>query len=161
MEAYCERRWGSSGWTIHLRQEGSKDGAKFANWKWWPNTLRSHQWVQYGVDRYKISSDELNAILFKALYEDGVNLSDIQNLVVLGEEVFPNCDAEDLKAYLENNQGESKMHREISKGRREFRIQGVPFFVLSCDGTPKSVFSGAQSTTYILAVLDEAANQDS
>lgn len=39
-ETYCRRRWGSSGWTNHLRQQGKKDGALFADWKWWPNTLK-------------------------------------------------------------------------------------------------------------------------
>lgn len=39
-EAYCQRRWGSSGWTRSLRQQGKQDGVRFANWKWWPHTLK-------------------------------------------------------------------------------------------------------------------------
>lgn len=61
-EAYNRRRWGSSGWTTHLRHEGKLDGALFHNWLWWPNTLRAHQWIQYGLDNTSYTSDQLNNI---------------------------------------------------------------------------------------------------
>jgi hypothetical protein len=32
-EAYNQRRWGSSGWTNHLKQEGREDGAMFEKLK--------------------------------------------------------------------------------------------------------------------------------
>jgi predicted DsbA family dithiol-disulfide isomerase len=89
MEAYCRRRWGGAGWTHHLRQEGSKSGANFGNWKWWSHTGLAHQWVQYGKERHGASTDLMNSILFEALYESGRNLSSLDVLVDLAREHFP------------------------------------------------------------------------
>ena len=160
MEAYCRRRWGSSGWTNHLKQEGRKDGASFRNWKWWPNTLRGHQWIQYGVQRHNLKSDDLNARLFTALYEEGANLSSVQTLIKLGQELFPECNEEELRAYLSDNQGAVEVQREIQAGRRQFQIQGVPFFVVSRNGEPFTTFSGAQSSGYLKSILREAATEE-
>jgi predicted DsbA family dithiol-disulfide isomerase len=41
--AYNRRRWGGDGWTGDLRHRGRPDGAAFANWVWWPNSVRAHQ----------------------------------------------------------------------------------------------------------------------
>lgn len=38
--AYNRRRWAGDGWTHDLRRSGAPDGAKFADWQWWPNTLK-------------------------------------------------------------------------------------------------------------------------
>ena len=43
MEAYCGRRWGGSGWTNAMRRDGKRDGAVFAEWNYWPNTLHAHR----------------------------------------------------------------------------------------------------------------------
>jgi predicted DsbA family dithiol-disulfide isomerase len=67
-DAYCERRWGGSGWTNRLRQEGSKDGATFSNWKWWPNTLKAHQLVHF-AQQHGVDTHTSNAAIFKV----GVN----------------------------------------------------------------------------------------
>ena len=40
---YNRRRWGSDGWTHSLRAAGAPDGALFAKWDWWPNTLHAHR----------------------------------------------------------------------------------------------------------------------
>jgi predicted DsbA family dithiol-disulfide isomerase len=157
-EAYNRRRWGGSGWTHHLRQEGAKDGAKFADWKWWPNTLRSHQWIQYGVEKHGLSTDHLNNVLFTALYERGMNLSLIDTLVQLGKAEFPGCDEQDLRAYLHENRGAAQVQDEINEGRRRYRIKGVPYFVVGDDQQPFAVFSGAQSTAYFSQVLEEVAS---
>jgi predicted DsbA family dithiol-disulfide isomerase len=156
-EDYNQRRWGSSSWTNHLRREGAKDGAKFSNWQWWPNTLKSHQWIQYGVEKHGLSTDHLNSVLFTALYEQGVNLSLVDALVELGKAEFPDCSKQDLRMYLEEDRGANQVRREIDQGRRNYRIRGVPFFVVSDDKNPDAVFSGAQSSAYIKEVLEKVA----
>ena len=50
-EAYNRRRWGGSGWTRRLIEEGRRDGANFADWRWWPSTLKAHQLVRYAEER--------------------------------------------------------------------------------------------------------------
>ena len=164
MEAYCQRRWGSSYWTQHLRREGAKDGARFQNWKWWPHTLRGHQWVQYGHKVHGLSTDQLNEILFTALYEEGANLSSVEELVALGQKHFgDNCQQEQLRAYLQENQGADQVCREMESGRRKYRISGVPFYVAySRKGSKRPyTFSGAQPASALLEIFGELAKSES
>ena len=164
MEAYCRRRWGSSSWTQHLRREGRKDGAAFAKWQWWPHTLRGHQWIQYGRERHGLSTDRLNQILFTALYEEGANLSSVDELVALGSQHF-GCTAEEeeeLRLYLQENQGADQVRKEIENGRRKYRISGVPFYLASRKGSAKSpyAFSGAQPSSSLLKIFAELASEE-
>jgi predicted DsbA family dithiol-disulfide isomerase len=53
---YCKRRWGNSDWTDRLRATGTPEGATFSNWKWWPNTLKGHQWILYGKEKHNVDS---------------------------------------------------------------------------------------------------------
>jgi hypothetical protein len=32
-------------WSDFLHRSGAKDGLKFENWQWWPNTLHAHRWL--------------------------------------------------------------------------------------------------------------------
>ena len=72
--AYNKRRWGSDGWTVQLRQSGRPDGALFANWRTWPNTLHAHRlaWFAERAGKGSAAQDKL----FKQIYEQGGNVSD-------------------------------------------------------------------------------------
>mmetsp|Transcript_3290 Transcript_3290/g.5685 ORF Transcript_3290/g.5685 Transcript_3290/m.5685 type:complete len:181 (+) Transcript_3290:150-692(+) len=159
---YCRRRWGGAGWTNHLKSEGRKDGARFSDWKWWPNTSKAHQLVNY-VDKNNIcSTDRVNALLFEAEYERGENISLVDVLVEVGQRAGVE-NVEDLRAYLTNDDGNSEVQREIMQGRRRYQISGVPFFIVS--GPPKSDgsisrpygFSGAQASDTFVEVFEELA----
>lgn len=154
MEAYCRRRWGGSGWTQHTRDEGAKSGAHFGDWKWWPNTVKAHQLVLFGEER-GVCTDEMNSALFRALYEEGKNISLVSTLVDIGARKF-NLPAEELRQYLETDSGADNVKRLIMAGRRKYNIKGVPFFIIGKgDGssTPYGL-SGAQSTKAFLRVFD-------
>jgi len=161
-EAYNRRRWGSSGWTNHLRREGAKSGATFQDWKWWPNTLKAHQWIQYGIEKHNIDTDKANQILFQAIYEHGENISLTDTLVKLAKKEYPDWNLQELQAYLEHNQGAQTVRQEIDNGRRKYRISGVPFFVVGAEGSKKPPygFSGAQAKDTFLEVFNEVAEQD-
>lgn len=169
---YCQRRWGGSGWTHHLRQEGSRDGAHFANWQWWPNTLKGHQWIQFGTQRHGAESDTLNDILFTAMYEQGINISLIDSLLDLAKKEFPDWNSNELRQYLESTETARAVQREIDDGRRKFKIRGVPYFVIGVvqDNTsnneqgrqtsstttkPPYGFSGAQKPETFDAIFEE------
>lgn len=155
-EAYCQRRWGGSGWTSRLRQEGKKDGAYFNNWKWWPNTLKAHQFVAF-ASKHGISTSISNAVLFEALYEKGENISLVDTLVYLATEKL-NLDRDELRAFLEDTNTAKDVQKVMEHGRRKYRISGVPFFVVDGDGvdTPHAV-SGAQPTSKFLEVFEEVS----
>lgn len=164
-EAYNRRRWGSSGWTQHLRQEGRADGAMFADWRWWPNTAKAHQWVAYLRDRCNISTDKANMILFQAVYEQGKNISGTETLVQLAQQSFPDNledNWETLRNFLEQDEGAKEVQREIRQGSQQYGIRGVPFFMIGPDHDPDRRpygLSGAQSPSTLLGVLQDVVQE--
>jgi predicted DsbA family dithiol-disulfide isomerase len=153
-DSYCNRRWGGSAWTNHLKIEGSKDQCSFANWKYWPNTLRAHQLIQYGMENFQTDTDFMNSALFHALYEEGENISSIDTLVSMGVEWFcshANFDANHLRHYLQDDHGGSLVHQEIAMLRRTFQVKSVPSFQIGIvhphdEFRVQHSLSGAQSS---------------
>jgi len=166
-------------------RDGSKDGATFANWKWWPNTLKAHLFVQYVMEYQKekggvvvVDTDALNDVLFRALYEQGENLSLTETLVniarsdeLLCPQVFPEgYDYDKLRRYLDDDDdARRRVRADMESGRRKYKISGVPFFVIGIvdnENTgsdefrnPPYGFSGAQSSTAFREILQELADE--
>lgn len=153
-EAYNRRRWGGSGWTHHLKQEGRKDGANFNDWKWWPNTLHAHQFVAFASEN-GVSTAESNQVLFESLYEEGENISLVDTLVAIGKNKL-NLDETELRTYLEDEETAKQVKKEMSTGRSKYGISGVPFFIIDGNAVDKPyAFSGAQPSATFLEVFDE------
>ena len=166
-EAYCKRRWGNSDWTDRLRATGTPEGATFGNWQWWPNTLKGHQWILYGKEKHNADTSKANALLFKALYEDGENLSETNTLVKLAAEEFPDWNSDDLREFLDDNKGVMEVQQEIRSGRERFGIKGVPFFIVGKDNDESSssnkkpyAFSGAQQSETFVKLFRELSEQE-
>lgn len=154
-EAYNQRRWGSSGWTLQLREQGSKDGATFQNWKWWPNTLKAHQLVQF-ASNHGVDTSTSNSALFNALYEEGENVSLTDTLVKVGVEKL-GLPRTELSDYLVKDEGAQTVQRDIQRCKQNYQISSVPFFIVR---NPKSKdppygFSGAQSTRKFVEIFEE------
>jgi predicted DsbA family dithiol-disulfide isomerase len=163
-ESYNIRRWGSSSWTHHLKQEGRKSGANFANWKWWPNTMKAHCLVKFASERYDVDTSKSNEEIFHSLYEKGENISLIDCLVNIGVENLNLPIEAELRAYLESGEGEKEVREEMQRGRRKYQISGVPFFVIESGNensrsTPYGL-SGAQRKEAFLEVFKEIAKED-
>uniref|UniRef100_A0A7R9VFB1 DSBA-like thioredoxin domain-containing protein n=1 Tax=Pseudictyota dubia TaxID=2749911 RepID=A0A7R9VFB1_9STRA len=154
-EAYNIRRWGSSGWTRHLKSEGRKDGAKFEKWTWWPNTSKAHQLVLF-AERSGIDTNASNRALFEAVYEEGMNISLVEVLVQIGSERL-NLDATKLRQFLEGDEGKREVVRQIQTGRQKYRISGVPYFIVGRDGSDELPYglSGAQTSRTFLQCFEE------
>lgn len=160
MEAYCRRRWGGSGWTRDLKQQGREDGATFSNWKWWPNTLKGHQLVEFAKNK-GVDTDKSNAVLFNAMYEEGKNIADVSTLLEIGCQML-GLSSEELRPYLENDAGESDVRREMAFMRQRYDISGVPFFIISredADAQPYGL-SGAQRPSTFMKVFDKLMSAD-
>jgi len=160
-EAYNIRRWGSSSWTNNLKNEGRKNGtgANFSNWKWWPNTMKSHRLIKFAKEKYNIDTRQSNEALFHALYEEGENLSLNDVLVKVGMEQLSLPNEHELREYLESAEGEDEVRSDIRQGKRMYQISGVPFFVIGAEGGSASPFgiSGAQKKETFLEIFDEIA----
>lgn len=164
MEEYCQRRWGGSGWIRQLKSEGAKVGAPFGDWKTWPNTLKAHQLLRYCEDQLNLSTDMVNNMLFKAEYEEGKNISDVDTLVELASQLgVEDLALASLREYMTMDQGASTVHAEIRSGRSQFGIRGVPFFVVQGqDPTQRPyAFSGAQEAHTLVALFRDVTGDDS
>lgn len=160
VEAYCRRRWGGSGWTNHLRSEGLNDGATFSNWKWWPNTLLAHQLVTF-VEQSSgvVSSQDAVSAIFRALYEEGKNISLVPVLVQIGVNEL-NLPQDQLLQYLLTNDGAQQVKNEIQSSKERYHVTGVPVFVIR--GNPSSntadgirILRGAQKPRVLLETMKQ------
>jgi len=157
-EAYSQRRWGSSGWTLQLKEQGRKDGATFQNWKWWPNTLKAHQLVHF-ASNHGVDTSTSNAALFEALYEEGENLSLIDTLVGVGVNKL-GLPRSELTDYISKDEGAQIVKRDFQRGKQSYQISGVPFFIVRNPNSedPPYGISGAQSSRKFLEIFDELSD---
>ena len=161
VEAYCQRRWGGSGWTHHLKSEGRKDGAQFQHWKIWPNTWKAHQLIQYCHERGISTSDRINQVLFRAEYEQGLNLSLVDTLVQLASTELGMANTEELQEYLMRDQGKNVVQAEIRSMSSQYGIRGVPYFIVRGQDPSQRPygFSGAQSSRTLVELFQELADE--
>jgi predicted DsbA family dithiol-disulfide isomerase len=139
-----------------LKQEGTKDGAIFKKWTWWPSTMKAHQFVAF-ASKHGVSTSASNQVLFEALYEEGENISLVDTLVSIGKNKLE-LDETELRAYLEDNETAKEVKKEIESGRRKYRIGGVPYFIVDGNAVDKPyAFSGAQPQATFLEVFDEVS----
>jgi predicted DsbA family dithiol-disulfide isomerase len=156
-----------------LISEGKKDGAHFQKWKIWPNTWKAHQLIQYCQERGISSSDRINQILFRAEYEQGLNLSLVDTLVQLacteigggssGNVDDTTINVEELREYLMRDQGKAVVQAEIRAMSSKYGIRGVPYFIVRSTKQDPSQrpygFSGAQSSQTFLELFQELAEE--
>jgi predicted DsbA family dithiol-disulfide isomerase len=189
VDAYCRRRWGGAGWTKSMIASGKKDGATFGNWKWWPHTLKAHQLIQFlcshnpiiNKSQYRDNSsssssssssmsDRVNQALFRAEYEQGENISNIDTLIEIARQLLlqenPNSYTnvaqilDELSTYLTQDLGANQVQQEINTGRQRYGISGVPYFVVGLDNIPQRKpygLSGAQASATFVELFDELA----
>lgn len=157
-EAYNRRRWGGSGWTLHLKEAGRKDGAMFKNWSWWPNTMRAHQLVKFANEKFGVDTAKSNESLFRALYEEGKNISLVDVLIQIGKDEL-DIPEEELRNYLQTDEGVEDILTEIDKATTNYPFSGVPYFVFHREGSSEQPYglSGAQETNAFLQVFENLA----
>lgn len=132
--AYNERRWGSDGWTGALRRSGARNGLKFADWRWWPNTMHAHRFLHL-ASLHGLGSPAKQRLL-ELTYEEGGNVSDVGVLVREAEAMgLPNA-----REYLSSQQGQQEVLEDDAYGKKKLKISGVPYFIIN----NKYTLSGAQ-----------------
>lgn len=151
---YNRRRWGGDGWTADLRRAGRPDGALFADWRWWPNTLLAHRLASLAHTHGK--GHQAAELLFQLTYERGQNISSQQVLREAAAEL--GLPANEAEQALQGNAWLDQVLREDRRAKEELGISGVPYFVISGEGSGVcSALSGAQSVRALRAVLANAA----
>lgn len=150
--AYNTRRWGSDGWTRSLRKAGQQDGLEFKNWKTWPNSLHGHRLIHLaGTQKGPEGQAKAKDLLFRMIYEDGKNVSDVDTLIEAAKELG----LEGGEDYLKSSCDVNLVLSEDSHAKSHMKISGVPYFVISSDDKQKKAvsLSGAQGTEQFLAAF--------
>lgn len=110
------------------------------------NSFDAHRlakWAnQYGKEQV------LTERLMKAYFTDGMNISDIDTLVLFAKEFDLN--EEEARKVLNSDNYSEQVVNEINEGK-QIGVQGVPFFVLN----RKYGISGAQPVEYFTQALEK------
>ena len=154
---YNRRRWGSDGWVAGMKQSSRPDGCKFENWgnqnpdSMWANTLHAHRLMSFVRKKHGWSQiHAFKKLIFQCYYEKGWNISDINVLIEVG--ALGGLDKEELKAYLNTDEGKQEVMTEDRRAKNEDHVSGVPYFTVH--GLRIKPFSGAQSTDFWLGVFE-------
>ena len=148
----CFLRWGSDGWTRSLRKAGKQDGLEFKNWKTWPNSLHGHRLIHLaGTQKGPEGQAKAKDLLFRMIYEDGKNVSDVDTLIEAAKELG----LEGGEDYLKSHRDVDLVLSEDSHAKSHMKISGVPYFVITSDDKHKKTvsLSGAQDTERFLAAF--------
>eukprot|EP00033_Pygsuia_biforma_P002080 GCRY01002309.1.p1 GENE.GCRY01002309.1~~GCRY01002309.1.p1 ORF type:complete len:215 (+),score=54.12 GCRY01002309.1:153-797(+) len=149
---YMNRKWGNDNWTQHLRAEGKKVGLPFKNWRMMPNTIKSHCLMDLVPEE---KEDDVMFGLFRAMYEEGLNLSDDSALVSVGKAA--GLEEQQILSHINSPAIQEKIMQEDSDWRRRYRVSGVPFFVIqNATQTQRPIgLSGAQPVDQFVMAFEE------
>jgi predicted DsbA family dithiol-disulfide isomerase len=114
--------------------------ARIANYKWLANPLNGHRSLIYVRETWKAEHEALE-FLYRALYEDGKNISSVASCF---EEIahVKGIDVPAMTAALSGAAFTRKVLEEDAYAKRKLHIQGVPHFYITANKT-KTEFDGA------------------
>jgi predicted DsbA family dithiol-disulfide isomerase len=112
-----------------------------------PNTILSHRLIALTPEKSKLAVVEA---VYKAYFEDGLDIGNIDLLVSLGKAA--GMDATELRNLLSGEAALNEVMSEASSARRN-GITTVPFFMLN----NKISVNGSESVEVFLQALNRAA----
>lgn len=115
-----------------------------------PNTLILHRLVWYAQQQGK--QLEMVEALFKAYFEDRVNLAKTENVLQLAENT--GLDGAEVKAFLTSDEGKETIDQLLYQNHL-MGVSGVPYYIIN----DKYAISGAQPTELFLEALPEIAQK--
>ena len=115
-----------------------------------PRSRKAHEAAEYA--REKGLLDAMNHALFKAFFEDGRDLADLEVLLDIGRSV--GLDEDGLREALESNRHAERV-LEDEQLARQIGISGVPALIVTA-GAQAYLVSGAQPYETLKDVIDRA-----
>jgi predicted DsbA family dithiol-disulfide isomerase len=112
---------------------------------WWPSSLKAHQLLRLAQERGL--GRRAKELLLLCTYERGLNISEVGTLVAAAQEL--GMEGEEVRRYLQQDQGLQAVLREDAEAKQQLRISGVPYFLVGpageAAGEPRRyALSGAQ-----------------
>jgi predicted DsbA family dithiol-disulfide isomerase len=132
-----------------IAESGREAGIEFqfAKIRRTPNTVLSHRLIFWSATQEK--QDEVVAALFKAYFEDGLDIGDLEMLVECAHRA--GLDRELARAFLQSEEGRQEVVASDVYARR-LGINGVPCFIVN----RKYAVSGAQPPSAFVEVFNLA-----
>jgi len=151
---YYQSKFGSDGKTVPKRiaEEAAGEGLtfNFAAINKMPNTFLGHRLMVFAEESRGPAAQHLLAdVLFRAYFQEGRDVGDLQTLVQAAAEA--GLDAHAAEAWLAGDAGKDRVQEELDRAV-ELGIQGVPSFVLG------GVFPipGAQTVEVMTTFIERA-----
>lgn len=121
------------------------------------NTLDSHRLIEYA---YEVGGapqqDALVESLFSRYFEQEQNPASHEVLSAAAVEAGLG-DADTILAFLKSEVNKAEVVRTVEQKRREFRVSGVPHFVIGKEGARAYSVSGAQEADTLMEIFEELA----
>ena len=153
-DTYLRNKFGSmeryEGLAEHLKSKGREVGISFQKMKKVPNTLPLHHLI-YAAGKEGFAN-ELKELLFKAYFENSVDLTDENELFKIMKEF--GWETEQTQAALENESIAYAVNQEI-RNYQNMGVTGVPFFIF--DDTHG--FSGAQPPETFINIIKKLGDK--
>jgi len=126
-----------------LSQAGRAVGISFNSNRKMVNTGDSHRLIELAKELNK--QDEMVEAIFRAYFEDGVNISQKDNLIKIATPVLEGIQSGDqIKQFLDSDQYQDRVTSQLKDA---VGIRGVPYFIVHFPNSKRKVpFSGAQPT---------------
>jgi predicted DsbA family dithiol-disulfide isomerase len=115
-----------------------------------PRSRKAHQAAEFAREAGLL--DAMNHALFKAFFEDGRDLADLEVLIEIGR--FVGLDEDGLRTALESGRHEARV-LEDEKLARQIGISGVPALIVTA-GAQAYLVSGAQPYETVTGVIAQA-----
>lgn len=142
-----------NGMLQQVTQAGQASGLHFdfSLVKKMPNTLKAHQMVAIAPDELK---KDLVDNMFKAYFEDGKDIGDVELLLAIAEQLGMN--REQTSDRLHAKEGLKQVEEDFDFARQA-GVSGVPFFVIN----RKYALTGAQPSATFLQALQQISEEHS
>eukprot|EP01117_Protostelium_nocturnum_P009122 TRINITY_DN3267_c0_g3_i1.p1 TRINITY_DN3267_c0_g3~~TRINITY_DN3267_c0_g3_i1.p1 ORF type:complete len:237 (+),score=104.08 TRINITY_DN3267_c0_g3_i1:201-911(+) len=135
-----------------MKKVGKDEGIEFSFGGEIANTITSHRLIHYAGlkgDQNKVVDE-----LFADYFEREKNIGSIKVLTEAAERAGLN--GQEVKEYLEGKQDEKEVFEEAKNTARNYRISGVPFFIIE----NKYAISGAEDPQTFKNIFDKILKEN-
>jgi predicted DsbA family dithiol-disulfide isomerase len=137
-----------------LKTNGEQLGIKFNDDRIEVNTLQSHRLVDFAKKFGIPKQNEVIEAIFEAYFANARDISNKDVLVDLAKTVGLN--EEEVRKFLRGGERADEVMEEATKKRKQFRVNGVPFFLISLEGQSHAIkLSGAQDPSTFKAAFKQ------
>ena len=138
-----------------LNAAGEKVGIKFNRSRRFINTTNGHRLMEWCNQNTPDKSNSLMESIFHAYFEDGKDVSKIEELLAIASTAGLDVDA--VRSMLSTDEYRQEVLQYDRQVKTQLRVSGVPYFIVESNtGARPTAFSGAQPAELIAEVLLEA-----